>query len=103
MQPYLFDINTPLGFSVHCTESYWKMISELKHPVMFDKLEGVKKALQDPDEIRRSTKDPRVFLFYRGDHPYWICAVTKGTDDTGFLVTAYLTDSIKVGDVLWKK
>jgi hypothetical protein len=102
-QKYLFTIDTPLGFSVRCTEVYWDFITTEKHPVMRGKLDEVKHSLNQPDEIRRSKKDPNVFLFYRGDHPRWIVAVAKKEDGFGFLITTYPKDSVKVGEVVWKK
>lgn len=63
----------------------------------------VKEALSDPQEIRRSSKDPDVYLFYRGGEPRWICAVAKSEGLNGFLVTAYPADKIKIGEVLWTR
>ncbi len=34
---------------------------------------------------------------------HWLCAVAKREDGNGFLITAYLTDAIKVGDLIWEK
>ena len=99
----IFEIATPLGFSVRCTDSYWDFISTEKHPVMKDRINEVKLALSNPDEIRKSKKDSNVFLFYRGEHPRWIVAVAKKEDGFGFLITTYPTDVIKVGEVIWKK
>ena len=60
--------------------------------------------LRDPDEIRRSKLDAAVFLFYkalRSDR--WVCAVCKRLNGNGFVITAYLTDSIKAGEKIWPK
>ncbi len=103
LEKYIFEIKTPLGFSVRCTDSYWQFICTEKHPVMKDKIAEVKMALSNPDEIRKSKKDQSVFMFYRGEHPRWIVAVVKKEDGFGFLITTYPTDSIKVGEVVWKK
>jgi hypothetical protein len=100
---FIFEIETPLGFAVRCTESYWEFISTEKHPVMAGKIDLVKIALSNPDEIRKSKKDENVFLFYRGEHPKWIVVVAKKEDGFGFLITTYPTDVIKVGEVVWKK
>jgi hypothetical protein len=100
---YLFDVLTPLGFRVHCTAAYWDFISTQKHPVMKNKLGDVTHTLEKPDEIRQSRQDPGVFLFYRADSARWIVAVAKADIVDGFLVTAYPTDSIKIGVGLWKR
>ena len=98
-----FKVKTPLGFIVRCTESYWEFIVTKKHPVMKDKQNSVIRALENPDEVRRSRKDSNVYLFYKGKKPRWLCAVTRKDDADGFLITAYPTDAIKIGDVIWKK
>ncbi|MCG3199529.1 MAG: hypothetical protein GHCLOJNM_04047 [bacterium] len=60
--------------------------------------------LASPDEIRLSKGDESVHLFYRRtDTNRWLCAVAKRLDGEGFLITAYPTDRIKEGELLWKK
>jgi hypothetical protein len=103
MSDYLFEIKTPLGFLVHCTQAYWDFIVTEKHPSLSGHEKDVKQALSDPDEIRKSKKDPNVYLFYQGSKPRWICAVARKQDESGFLITAYHTDSIKAGETIWKK
>jgi hypothetical protein len=64
----------------------------------------VKEALKNPEEIRVSRSDPKVFLFYKAQHPgRWICAVTKKLNSEGFLITAYPTDAIKEGEHIWPR
>jgi hypothetical protein len=65
----------------------------------------VREALEQPEQIRRSLKDAAVHLFYRAVRPgRWICAVAKRVDnESGFLVTAYPTDAIKQGEVIWRR
>lgn len=86
----LFEAETPLGFSVRTTASYWELITTVKHPIMRDRLEDVRQTLINPDEIHLSKSDMQVYLFYREDGAKrWVCAVTKRVDETGFLITAY--------------
>jgi hypothetical protein len=99
----LFDIQTPLGIMVHCTKSYWKFIVNEKHPALVGHEKMIQTVLADPDEIRQSKRDPQIFLFYKGAKPRWLCAVAKLEDESGFLVTAYPTDAIKAGEMIWKK
>ncbi len=61
----LFEVPTPLGFSVRCTRAYWEFIVTYKHPVLRDRERELEEVLADPDEARRSRKDPSVLLFYR--------------------------------------
>ena len=104
MQRMLFEIVTPLDFTVHVTLEYWEIIVSIKHPVMKGHEEEVKLVLSDPDEIRQSTKDEKVYLFYRMHaQKRWFCAVVKNPDGEGFLITAYPADNIKEGITIWKK
>lgn len=102
-QALLFEVPTPLGFTVRCTRAYWGFIVSQKHPVLADRQTDVEQVLRDPDEVRRSRKDPKVFLFYRGSSPRWLCAVARREDGSGFLITAYPTDAIKAGETIWTR
>jgi hypothetical protein len=62
-EPFAVDVQTPLGFRVICSESYWQNITAIKHPAMRDRLEDVRKTLTAPDEVRRSVSDPNVLSF----------------------------------------
>ena len=33
----------------------------------------------------------------------WLCVVVKYAAEDAFVVTAYLTDQLKVGEVIWPK
>ena len=100
----LFEVQTPLGFSVHTTRAYWNIIVTLKHPSMAGKENDVQGTLENPDGIRQSQRDQKVYLFYRSKNiDRWVCAVVKRLDGEGFLITTYPTDSIKEGDIVWPK
>lgn len=99
----LFEVQTPLGFAVRCSQAYWEFIVSEKHPVLAGHETDVTRTLADPDEIRRSRKDPMVLLFYRGRKPRWICAVVRRGGGCGFLITAYPTDAVKVGETIWTR
>lgn len=100
----LFAVATPLGFTVGVSARYWETIVG-KHPDLADRLLDVQAALREPDEIRRSRRDPAILLFYRSDglRQRWVVAVAKHAGDRGFLITAYRTDAIKEGERLWPK
>jgi len=100
----LFVALSPLGFRVRVTRAYWELIVTIKHPVMAGREDDVKKALEQPDEIRQSKSDESVYLFYKAEREKrWVCAVSKRTGDEGFLVTTYPTDAIKEGVQIWHK
>ena len=101
---YLFNVDTPLGFSVRTTRRYWDKLVTMKHDSMFGREEDVVDILQTPDVVRRSRNDINVFLFYRLERPgRWICVVAKRPNGQGFLLTTYPTDAIKQGEPIWKK
>ncbi len=100
----LFEVMTPLGFRVRVTKTYWRVITEIKHPVMQGCEDDVKEALQNPSEIRMSSKDPRVYLFYKPERlGRWVCAVAKRLNGEGFLITTYPTDGVKEGRRVWPR
>lgn len=100
----LFEVTTPLDFTVRVTATYWDMIVTIKHPVMAGFENNVIEALANPEQIRTSRSDPSVFLFYKKQRPgRWTCAVTRRLNDEGFLITAYPTDAIKEGEHIWPK
>ena len=102
MNNYLFEVTTPLEFIIHTTYDYWEKLI-FKHPELEEKLDAVKNTLRDPREIRKSKKDELIFLFYSESAKYWLCVVVKKTGLEGFLVTAYITDRIKEGEIIWQK
>ncbi len=100
----LFEVRTPLGFSVRVTKVRWELIATVKHPVMAGCESSVRLALESPDEVRQSRVDPEVLLFYKAEAARrWVCAVAKQADGQAFLVAAYPTDAIKEGIRIWPK
>jgi len=98
-----FEIATPLGFTVRTTESYWQKLI-IKHPDMENLLEQVQQTLALPDEIRRSSRDAEILLFYLALRDQrWVVAVARRLNGDGFLITAYQTDAIKEGESIWRR
>ena len=95
-----FQVTSSLGKTIRVTEEHWQRIVTTKHPVMAGQEELVKKALTAPDKVRRSRKDQSVFLQYAKADGRYGCVVVKHLNGDGFVVTAYLTDRIKIGDPL---
>ncbi len=96
----LFVVPTPLGFPVRTSREYWNLI-EQKHPEVGGQIDEVKECLRNPDLVRRSKHDSAVYLFYSPQPPYHLAVVAKRLDGDGFIVTAYLTDKIKEGELVW--
>ena len=75
------------------------------HPEIKELLKELEGALLDPELIKRSVYNENVVLFYRHyKHIYegkYMCVVVRLDEKS--IVTAYITDRIKSGDVIWKK
>ncbi|MBE7385145.1 MAG: hypothetical protein F6J95_027525 [Leptolyngbya sp. SIO1E4] len=98
-----FEILTPLEFTVRTSESYWQRLIT-KHPDIADLEVLVQQALADPDEIRQSSRDEGVLLFYLArKEKRWVVAVARRLNGDGFLITAYQTDAIKEGESIWRR
>jgi hypothetical protein len=75
----------------------------VKHPAMRGRAGDVAQTLREPSEIRRSRRDPAVYLIYRYDGAQrWVCVVVRRENGTGFLITTYPTDAVKEGDRVWQ-
>ncbi|MBP0028062.1 hypothetical protein [Roseofilum sp. Guam] len=92
-----FEIPTPLGFTVRTSEEYWQRLI-IKHPDIEELENLIQFALSAPDEVRRSSRDAEVLLFYRvRREERWVVAVARRLNGDGFLITAYQTDAIRKG------
>jgi hypothetical protein len=79
----LFEVLTPLGFTVRTTVEYWSLI-ETKHPKLRGRAQEVVDVLGHPDQVCQSRQDATVYLFYRVDQSRLLCAVVKRLDGEGF-------------------
>ena len=94
------------GRSIRLTEERFEHLED-SHPEMRGQLDRIAETLRQPEQVVRSRTDREVELFYRQytDTPVtkkFLCAVVKGGAEAPFLITAYFTDSVKRGDVLWE-
>ena len=64
------------------------MTESLKCLVLRDRLQDVRSAMAEPEDVRRSVSDSSVLLFHRGK---------------GYLLTAYPADKLKAGEVVWTR
>ena len=101
--PYQFEILSPLKCTIRATKDFWQYLIEKKHPFMIDKEDVVVNALKDPDEIRKSSSDPSVYLYYRRTDRLYCAIARHETNSDGFLITAYPADKVKEGAIIWKK
>ena len=98
-----FEVKTQSGKIIRTTRSHWELISKTKHPEIEGKETEVKECLSNPVEIRRSSEDNDVYLYYHPYEKYFICVVVRYLNGEGFIITAYITDKIKEGSIAWKK
>jgi hypothetical protein len=81
---------------------------EAEHPEMTGQAPRIAKTLASPDAIVRSRTDVTVELFYKHYQSTpvttkFLCTVVKTLPEDNFIITAYYTDTVKRGDVLWEK
>ena len=81
---------------------------EVDHPEMFGQIDKIQDTLLNPNMIVKSRTDSEVELFYRHyvTTPVsgkYLCVVVKISISGRFIVTAYFTDTIKRGEVIWKR
>ncbi|MFP4687590.1 MAG: hypothetical protein ACLFN5_05725 [bacterium] len=78
------------------------------YPEMREQFIKIKETLKKPDIVKKSKTDDEVLLAYK-HYPKtpvtekYMCLVIKNDSDDSFVVTAYFTDSIKKGELIWKK
>jgi hypothetical protein len=69
---------------------------------------AVEETLEGPEVVVQSFIDPEARLYYRFYHRTvvggkYLCTVVKLRGDDAFVVTAYLTDRVKRGTVIWQR
>ncbi len=92
------------GLAVRLTDERHRHI--LQHPEMAGLDENIERALGAPDSVVESLSDSETRLYYRhlaktlvgAKH---LCVVVKVRAGDAFVITAYLTDKMKKGCVLW--
>lgn len=80
----------------------------LDHPEMRGMEQAIRETLGEPTSVIRSVSDPQSHLYYRyyvgtkvGDK--YLCVVVKFGARDAFVLTAYLTDKQKRGEVIWPR
>ena len=80
----------------------------LEHAEMAGMDGELERVLQSPTEVRLSRTDENARLFYEfyGQTSVggkWLCVVVKYLPDDAFVITAYLTETLKAGDIVWQR
>lgn len=90
-----------LGINFRLTEERWKHIIR-RHPEIKAKKKFISRTLAKPDIIVVSKLDPSVHIYQsKREDDYYFTVVVHTLDR--FIITAYITNQIKRGVVLWKK
>ena len=94
------------GNSVSLTEE--RRAHLLEHPEMQGQEDKLAETLLEPEVVIQSQSDDAVRLFHRfyrrlAIEDKYLCVVVKYMEDSVFIITAYFTDKVKRGEVLWKK
>lgn len=80
----------------------------LEHPEMSGMEADISETLRRPESVVRSRSDEEARLYYRfhDDTPVgakFLCVVVKARREGAFVLTAYLTDKIKRGEIIWSE
>jgi hypothetical protein len=97
-------LNDYEGRAVRLTDE--RLAHILEHPEMVGLESSIAETLAQPEFVIQSKGDPTAELYYRyyrgtrvGDK--WLCVVVKVGAGDAFVVTSYLTNRPKRGDILW--
>jgi len=102
----VLEVRSKLGKVVRLDEERWKHV--LEHPEMENQRVKIEETLVDPDEVRESVYTSSIRLFYKlytnspVSEKYLLVAV-EVLDGEGFIVTAFFTDKMKKGGLIWKR
>jgi len=91
--------------SIKFLANRWKHIVK-QHPEVEPYRIKIKEVLRNPDLVKRSKRDKDTFLYYR-----YYGSIYKGkyllvvarTKNNPMVLTCYITDKIKKGDLIWEK
>ena len=99
-------ITDVFGNNIRLTEERLNHI--LLHPEMQNMTHLIEQTLVAPLLVKKSNSDKAVYLYYEyclntdvGDK--WLCVAVKHLENDAFVVTAYLTDKPKTGEIIWQK
>lgn len=98
-----FEVTSKLGKHIRITKEHWERIIMNKHPVMRGREDDIKKALEEPDEIRLDPKNAKVYRYHRKFGDRYIRVVVKHLDDEAFFITAFPETKVGRGELAWPK
>jgi hypothetical protein len=95
------------GRDIRLSDERQKHIED-DHPEMVGQIDKIKETLLRPDVMVGSKADLNVEMFYKyyKSTPVtekFLCVIVKNLIEDLFIITVYFTDTVKKGEVLWKK
>jgi hypothetical protein len=92
--------------TIHLTDERWNYITS-QHPEIKPYKDRLGEVASGTDLIKKSRSDKDVWLYYRFFTDIfggkYILVVVKREESRHFVVTAYITDYIKGGELVWEK
>ncbi len=91
--------------SIELTDERWLHIVK-EHPEVKQFKDRIQEVLANPGYVKKSGRDASSLLYYKFYHDifmgkYMLIVVKKGR--RSFILTCYITDTIKKGVTLWEK
>lgn len=79
----------------------------LEHPEMHELTGAIQEALLYPEFVVQSKSDETTHLYYRYYSKTmvggkYLCVIVKVRENDAFVITAYLTDKVKKGKIVWE-
>ena len=90
---------------IKLTDKQWSHIVE-EHPEIEPYKNRLLEVLSNPDLVKRSKRNKDTFLYYRYYKDIFkgkYLLVVARTKSKSMLLTCYITDRIKKGDLIWKR
>lgn len=96
------EIQDVLGNKIKLTEERWQHIIS-GHPVMKKKLSRIVGTLKAPDVIVKSRREENIWLYHKEFKklPGFVVVIVHHI--RGFIITAYLSEKIKEGEIIWQR
>ena len=91
--------------NVKLTDKQWDHIVK-EHPEVEPYRGRLSEALSKPDLVKRSKRNKDTFLYYRYYKDIYegkYLLTVAETKEKSMILTCYITDRIKKGDLIWKK
>ena len=99
------DFKDKFNNTIKLTDKQWSHIIK-EHPEIESYKDKLSDVLKNPDLVKKSKRDKDTFLYYRyykGIYKGKYLLVVARTKNNPMLLTCYITDRIKQGDLIWKK